>query len=632
MDAEPVPSDPPRGRRWPVLETWDRLDGRARRDIILALTLLLCYGLFRQVPAWNEYSRYDLTRALVDDGTTRIDPYAANTGDKAVYDGHVYSDKAPGTSFIGVPVYALFKLSVASLGAPEPGQRAAVHALAFGVSGLSTVLLVLLLLRFLRPVVGEGWAVVVSLGYGLGSIAFPFATMLFGHAASAFFLFAAFYVLWRAEEAGRPAWLPTVGGLLAGWAVLVELSAMLGVVVLLGYALVHAPLPGRRVPTLRWPVLARVMLGGSIPAGLLLVYNWASFGSPLSLGYEYLAAGGFAEGMRRGILGVEWPDIEVLGDLLVGPRGLLRMAPWFMLAPVGLLALLRQGMRREVLVCAAIVAAFLVFNAGYYLPFGGWTPGPRFLTPALPFAALLVAIAPRPLRPLAAILIAVAVALMIVATVTMPNAPEAYEDPLLDFWMPRLLSGDLAETVAWTRWGLHGVVPLVILALALIVAAIGAATTLRMDGTARRVGVFYAAILAVFVVMFSVPFGPASGIDIALASIADEGGSIEIVDAESVPVAQEGHSASILWARLENRGPTLTGTRVVFTVHDANGQPSWSAWHSDVSWQFGDRRRLAVEWDTRAVQPGDYRFEVAVQSGDPPTSITTGSGVVGVRR
>jgi 4-amino-4-deoxy-L-arabinose transferase-like glycosyltransferase len=355
---------------------WPRFDARARREIILALALLFCYGFFRQVPAWNEYSRYDLVRALVEDGTTRIDRYQENTGDKAFYGGHYYSDKAPGTALIGVPVYLLLTATFNAAGAGTPDPLTAVQALAFVESGIFTVLLVLLLLRFLRPAVGERWALVVSLGYGLGSIAFPFATMFFGHAASAFFLFAAFYVLWRAKTVEGRRWMPALAGFLAGLAVLVELSVMLGVVVLLAYAL------GVTSSTARWPsradlrAPALMVAGAAIPAAMLLSYNWVSFGGPFSLGYGNLASGGFAEGMSRGILGVTWPRGEVLVELLVGPRGLLRLAPWFLLAPVGLLAARRTDLRPEVLVCGVIVVAYLAFNAGYYMPFGGWTPGP----------------------------------------------------------------------------------------------------------------------------------------------------------------------------------------------------------------------------------------------------------------
>src|SRR6266516_7219494 len=77
--------------------------GPVQRQIVLALFLILCYGFFRQVPLWNENTRYDLVLALVDDHTTIIDRYHENTGDKAIYKGHYFSDKAPGSAFLGVP-------------------------------------------------------------------------------------------------------------------------------------------------------------------------------------------------------------------------------------------------------------------------------------------------------------------------------------------------------------------------------------------------------------------------------------------------------------------------------------------------------------------------------------------------
>jgi hypothetical protein len=599
---------------------WPRLDAQARREIILALALLFCYGFFRQVPVWNEYSRYDLVRALVEDNTTRIDQFAQNTGDKAFYNGHYYSDKAPGTALMGVPVYRLLALSSNVAGAGTPDPLTAVEALAFAESGIPTVLLVLLLLRFLRPTVGEGWALVVSLGYGLGSIAFPFATMFFGHAASAFFLFASFYLLWRSKVAERPGWLPALAGFLAGWAVLVDFTTLLGVAALLAYALSRERQTGGRLPGVDWRAPALMVAGAMLPAAMLLAYNWVSFGGPFSLGYANLAPGGFAEGMGQGILGVTWPRAEVLADLLVGPRGLVRLAPWFILAPVGLLAARRSGLRREVLVCGTIVAAFLAFNAGYYLPFGGWTPGPRFLLPALPFAAVLVALVPRAFRPIVVVLVAVSVAIFFVATVTMPNAPEMYQDPLTQLWLPRLFNRDIADTIAWQRWGLHGIQPLIVLVLTLALAATALLATLRSGAAAHRLAGILTGALALLIVAFALPFATPPALALGPGgSSAQSVGSVAIVEVGVTPEVTGAQEKLALWAQVENRGPAFGNTRVVFTVIARDGSPTWSVWFDNVSWRGGERKHPEVEWDTKGVPRGDYRVEVTVASTDLKT-------------
>ena len=43
----------------------------------------------------------------------------------------------------------------------------------------------------------------------------------------------------------------------------------------------------------------------------------------------------------------------------------------------------------------AVAAVYFIYNSGYWLPYGGGTPGPRFLIPALPFVAIGLAFAYR---------------------------------------------------------------------------------------------------------------------------------------------------------------------------------------------------------------------------------------------
>jgi hypothetical protein len=578
---------------------------RTWRQLFLALGLLLCYGAFIQLPAWNEYSRYDLIRALVEERTVSIDSFHENTGDKAFKDGHYYSDKAPGTAIAGVPVFAAYLAVNRLAGIDEPDQQDAVAALALAVNGVSTVLLVLLLVRFLIPVVGEPWSLLVGAAYGLGTIAFPFATMFFGHALSTAALFAAFFLLHRSRRThGR--WEPIAAGLFAGYAVITEIPVVLGVAVLAAYAL-----------WLGRGVALRFVLGGIPVALVLLGYDWVTFGSPLSLGYQYST--GFAEQNAQGIVSIVWPSAAVLLDLLFNPRGLLVLAPWLALAPLGLLAARSRRLRPEVLVSAAVCVVFLTYNSGALNPFGGWTPGPRYLMPMLPFAALLVALAPRRIRPLTVVLMAVSVIAMVAATVTRPNAQELYENPLVQLWLPRLLGGHLAETVAWERWGFSGLQPLGLLLVGAVAVIAGVRAT-RTRGRASDVAAIgSAAMLLVLIVTCALPAPAPSAASVASVAGAQDAGSpaIRVASTGAYRLTVGDDDQMLMWVQLENAGRAVDDTRIEFRVANEGGDGGqWAAWYGGIGWRPGERRTSTLGW-TIDGDPAAHGYEIRVldQSG-----------------
>ncbi|HTK44698.1 MAG TPA: hypothetical protein VL749_05060 [Patescibacteria group bacterium] len=583
---------------------WDLVGLSPRRELLIAALLLFAYGFFQQQPAWNEYSRYDLVRAVVEQGTTRIDTYHQNTGDAALYQGHWYSDKSPGSALLGVPVYALLTL-VRGL----PAEVDGVQALAFVESGIATVVLVLLLIRFLGPFIGETWATGVGLAYGLGSMAFPFATMLFGHAASSAGLFAAFYLLHRQKlHPGR--WGPVVAGFLAGWAVLVEVPVVLGVAVLL----IYAAFLGRGV-------VARFVAGGIPLALVLIAYNWLTFGSPLSIGYQFSPT--FQGQNEQGLISIVWPQLSTTWELLFGPRGLLRLAPWFALAPLGLVALRRRDARFEVLLAALVCAAFLTYNSGALNPFGGWTPGPRYLMPALPFAAVLVAFVPRPIRLLAAPLMLVGAAVFFVATATMPNAPERFTDPLVQLWLPRFEAGQIATTAAWVRWGLGGYTGTAVLLLALAFGALGVARSFGPSAVASSATTRAAAAMAVLLLAFSVPFPPLAPIGLGwqasgsspVVSIAELSHvTIRIGDTEEVSLA----------AHLENRGGAVAASRLRFIAWAPDGEGVWSAWYDAIPIAAGSRQTVTMTWHPGDVPPGPLTYGFTVSDSTSGTELATG--------
>src|SRR5262249_25345534 len=74
-----------------------------RLRVTLFLLLFASYAYFYQAGGWNQHSRFNLVRAIVNDGSFGVDPYNRSTGDQAVFDGHYFSDKAPGLSFAALP-------------------------------------------------------------------------------------------------------------------------------------------------------------------------------------------------------------------------------------------------------------------------------------------------------------------------------------------------------------------------------------------------------------------------------------------------------------------------------------------------------------------------------------------------
>src|SRR5262245_41798639 len=135
-----------------------------RPEAPLFALVFVAYAYFYQAGGWNQNSRFDLTRAIVERGTIAIDAYHENTGDKAQRDGHWYCDKAPGLSWLAVPAYAL--VHAVRPGAVGVGSYAAtVFALA-----LPSALAVLMLFGSAQRLgLSVAAAAVVAVAYALGT-------------------------------------------------------------------------------------------------------------------------------------------------------------------------------------------------------------------------------------------------------------------------------------------------------------------------------------------------------------------------------------------------------------------------------------------------------------------------------
>ncbi|MET0937774.1 MAG: hypothetical protein ABWY51_00955 [Gaiellaceae bacterium] len=352
-----------------------------RAGAVALLAVALAMATLVQGPGWNQNAHLALVRAL-SHGTPIIDRYREGTGDLAFSDGHYYSAKAPGIALAAAAPYLVLDRTGALDGVARvtgiPRQDADLWALAVIACALAAALTLVLVAR-LGDEVAQGHGLAAAVTLGLATLILPFSTLLFAHVPAAALAFAAFAVVWLR----RGPWAGFVAGALAGAAVTVEYPLALAALALGLYAISAGGWLRRGLA-----YIAGVVIGVSP----LLVYNTWAFGSPLHFPYEDALPIAGLPSNERGFFGIAWPSLETAVRLLFGERGLIVITPVVLCALAALLPLYRRGWRREAILIGGLSLAFLVYNAGYDVPFGGDSPGPRFLIAILPFLAVPLAL------------------------------------------------------------------------------------------------------------------------------------------------------------------------------------------------------------------------------------------------
>lgn len=409
--------------------------------LIVALILFICYSFYFYAGLnWNIESRLSLTHAIVDDHTLTIDRYAHRTLDKAYYGGHYYCDKAVGASFLGVPVYWLYTRLTAASTSPFRSLwgNYLINISATVIPSVVAGVLLYMLLGFFTPAVAPRvWA---TLAYGLGTLAFPYSMMFFGHQTAAALVFIAFALLFRMKRKG---WSPAGAlgaGVLAGYALVTDFLSFPVVAGLGIYALitVYQARGGAKGQTL--VALAPFVIGVLLPLPLQAWYNWQCFGSPFASAYRYEVLPEFVKGMSAGLMGITMPKIEPLFQLTLGPRrGIFYSSPFLLFAIPGMYLMIRRhALRLEGLICAGIFLVMLLMNAGYYLWTGGGAYGARFLIVAIPFlilpAFMAMPYAPRAFK----ILAGASMFFAYVVVITSPLIAESSPNPLFEGAFPTL--------------------------------------------------------------------------------------------------------------------------------------------------------------------------------------------------
>ena len=467
-----------------------KLISKYRVELALFLLLLFSYTyFFPRWADWSQNSRLNLTLAIVDKGTLRIDDHYQSSGDYALFEGHYYTDKAPGPSFLAVPIYAIARpfLQLAPIqnilekAANRPAfqntltesgtgllkqkiyQATVLYIVTAIVVAVPAALLGVLLYTMLQIFdISVFWRVVIVLIYGLATPAFPYSGAFYSHQLAAFLLFAALYIGFLLKyEKISPYWV-IPAGLILGYAIISEYPVFLiagGIYFYIAYIL---------YPSRQW--IGILTLSGIPPGVVLMVYDWLIFRTPLPVAYKYSEL--FVEQHSTGFLSITYPHPVAIWGLTFGSfRGLFYISPILILAAAGFWVWWHMGKHRaEWTVCLWAIMSLFTFYSSSIMWQGGFSIASRYIVPFIPFLTMgLGAFVARWGEQIwAKVLIVIfsiwSVGAVWALTIAGQSFPDWTHNPLFNYSLPLLIEGNIARNLGMLLKlsGWVSIIPLII--------------------------------------------------------------------------------------------------------------------------------------------------------------------------
>jgi hypothetical protein len=395
---------------------------------LYALLALLVIPIFPHFVSPNEMTRWATAAALVEHHTFEITPLLPLLGgdafeDASEVDGRVYSNKAPGAALLGLPAYAVARLIAG------PPSAATMRTTANAMRLLAATVPLLLLAWAMRMSAARfgaseertGVMVLVLL---FGTPLFAYGLLNFSHALTAAALFGAWALLFIHRN-------DYAAGALIGLATISEYPCAIAGVVLVACAWRRAP---------------RIIAGG-LPFALgLALYNKLLFGSVFALSSGHERDAQFRALAHEGLFGIGLPDPATLLRLLFDPaRGLFVFAPILLIAIVAIPRARRVLSAEGFLALVLVPLALIVFYSGYPNWHGGWSVGPRYLVPAIPFLLFPLAFGVSSL--IEWITLGASIAAVVPLALTFPFPDRSFAAPWSTLALPLLRDGLVAPNL-----------------------------------------------------------------------------------------------------------------------------------------------------------------------------------------
>lgn len=450
---------------------------RPNRAVWTLLLGLIAFVYLYQAPYFeylnnpNENVRIYTTRALAEYGTWAIDDVADEWGyvnDKATLDGHLYSAKAPAMAVFALPSYLAHRAINDAL-----GRRATKHEIVL-VCRLSVSIPLLLLFlyafaRFTDRVVTDPAIRMLAVGaVGLGSTMLTYGGMYASHTLTAAALFSVYMLVYRQRELPNAIWPAFLIGFLVGLAPALEYQGGVGAAFIGLYAIYRAPNRPR--------FMVCSALACAVPVALVLYVHNECFGSPFAFPHHFLDNPDQVLHHTDGFYGLDGISGRALhGSLFAPSNGLFWFVPWTMVPVVGLVFSLQfKRLHEPAFVTGSMLVIYVLFVSMVHNWRGGWTAGPRYIVPIIPFLGwyLVVFLAELRRTNLALALFVTTLGLVGaslftcgIAAAMFPHYPLGIENPTFEIAV-YFLRRDYAPYTAVTPLGAEGVATLIPIAIA----------------------------------------------------------------------------------------------------------------------------------------------------------------------
>ena len=409
--------------------------------ILLLCSLLWPYSYMRPPWGYNQATRLDVLHAVFSEGTIAIDSFHENTGDKIEWNGHFYSEKAPGVVVIAAPAFAAVYATLGALSidsSSELGWKILEWFTTVFSVGLLAAISALFLFQLLRKYTSSRTALVSIFAVYLGTLIYTYAVMLFSHTATASLIIIALWAIDNGVGLLDSGKLSRRHSLLAGGCLGLAIACEYTSALSAGALLLFVLFKNRKH--------AMYLLCGSVlPLLLIPLNNWLISGSILSIPYEYVTD---FPGMQKGLFGIEFaPNISVMWQLLGSQyRGLFFWSPFLLLCIPGFVFLWKKSTSAFwLMLITPIVSLVLISSYSYW--HGGWALGPRHLASVLPFLCIPAALGCHRFKKAGIVFAALSILLTGLSTVLQPLAPEGKTKLLTDFYIPMVQSGEIRESL-----------------------------------------------------------------------------------------------------------------------------------------------------------------------------------------